>query len=79
MQIKEDSQSGSIDTLEMLNVYDKDEDLFKTIKEINDDILVYDGSTYFEKTTNKRFSTISLKRKVTEIWKEFWAVKLTNN
>lgn len=32
----------SIPTIEMLNVYDCDEDLMKTIKEINDDILVYD-------------------------------------
>ncbi len=48
----------------MLNVYDVDEDILKTIKEINDDILVYDDSTYFEKHTNRKFTTISMKQKL---------------
>jgi hypothetical protein len=59
---REDNDDNvSIPTIEMLNVYDCDEDLVKTIKEINDDILVYDGTTYFEKKTNRKFTTISMK------------------
>jgi glutaredoxin-related protein len=63
----------------MLIVYDKDEDIMKSIKEINDDILVFDQSSYFEKSTNKKFVTIPKKAKLTGLWKEFWTIKMNNN
>lgn len=42
----------------MLNVYDNDEGIIKTIKEINDDMLICDDKTYFEKKSSRRFTTI---------------------
>jgi len=63
----------------MLNVYDVEEDCVRTVNEINNDILVLDENSYFDKRTHKRFIMIPMRNTLKNLWKEFWLAKVTNN
>jgi hypothetical protein len=76
---EERERTESLDEQMMFMVFDKEDGTYMDIREIEKEICVVDSTTFFDKRTARKFTTISKKSKFRSMWEDFWSKKDKTN
>jgi hypothetical protein len=63
----------------MYKVYDFEEERFLDIRDEEKEICLLDSTCFFDKRSQKRFTTLSLRTQFSSLWSDFWDKKIKAN
>lgn len=59
----------------LYKVYDLNEERYIDIREMERDLCVIDSTTFFDRRLARKFTTISFKSRIQQLWHDFWERK----